>query len=291
MKKDKKLIPVRILNPTILDLWMNKTILESIREKREFSQLPEKEIELAFEQFARRQACDEEKIRLTRELLRKVFSAFISKKLLSLKNKEPEWILRKHLSTRERMNVQRSSKHGQTEERLPYYEQIYKRIFNNLGKKISVIDLGAGINGFSYYFFNNLKLDVRYIAVEAVGQLVELMNFYFKKNKINGKAIHMSLFEKGKLKEIIKKENKPRIILLFKVIDALESIKKDYSKELISEIVPLADKIVISFATRSLGNRQKFRAKREWIVDFINKNFKVLDDFELGGERYIAFSK
>ena len=255
---------------------MNKSILSKIREKREFSQLPEKDIELAYEQFCKRQTSDEEKVKLTKELLRKVFSAFISKKLLSLKNKEPEWILRKHVSTRERLS---------------YYEQIYKRIFNNLGKKISVIDLGAGINGFSYYFFNNLKLDVRYIAVEAVGQLVELMNFYFKKSKINGKAIHMSLFEKGKLKEIIKKESKPRIILLFKVIDALESIKKDYSKELISKIVPLADKIVISFATRSLGNRQKFKVKREWIVDFINKNFKVLDDFELGGERYIAFSK
>jgi len=251
---------------------MNKQILEKIREKREFSQLPEKDIEIAFEHYEKRQASEDEKIKLTKELLRKVFSAFISQKLLSLKNKEPEWILRKHISTRER---------------LPYYEKIYQRIFNN-DKKASVIDLGAGINGFSYKYFGE---KMKYTAVESVGQLDELMNYYFKENKLNGKAIHMSLFEKEKVKEIIKKEKKPKIVFLFKVIDALESLKPNYSKELISEIVPLADKVVVSFSTRSLGSRERFKAKRNWIVDFVKENFNILDDFELGGERYLIFSK
>ena len=248
---------------------MNKQIIERIREKREFSQLPEKDIEIAFEQFVKRQTNEEEKIRLTRELLRKVFSAFISKKLLSLKDKDEEWILRKHISTRER---------------LPHYIEIYKRILKD--KETSIIDLGAGINGFSYKFFNK---NVKYTAIESVGQLTELMNFYFKKNNILGNAIHMSLFEKEKVKEIIKKEKKPRIVLLLKVIDALEALKDDYSKELISEIAPIADKIVVSFATKSLGNRKRFNAKRSWIVDFIRKNFNVLDDFEIAGERYLVF--
>jgi len=251
---------------------MNKSILEKIKEKREFSQLPEKDIEMAFSLFEKRQETEEEKIRLTRELLRKIFSAFISKKLLSLKNKEPEWILRKHISTCERLS---------------HYEQIYKRIFKEY-KEASVVDLGAGINGFSYKFFIG---KVKYTAIESVGQLIELMNFYFKKNKLNAWAIHFSLFEKNKVKEIIKNEKKPRIVFLFKVIDSLEMLKRDYSKELISEIVPFADKVVVSFATRSLGNREKFKAKRNWIVGFVKDNFTLLDDFEIGGERYIAFSK
>ena len=108
--------------------------MKKSREKREFSQLPEKDIEIAFSHFEKRQVSNDEKIKLTKELLRKIFSAFISQKLLSLKNKEPEWILRKHISTRER---------------IPYYKEIYKRIFND-DKIASVIDLGAGINGFSY---------------------------------------------------------------------------------------------------------------------------------------------
>jgi hypothetical protein len=252
---------------------MNKTILKKIREKRELSQLPEKDIELAYEQFARRQVSEEEKIKLTRELLRKVFSAFISPKLLSLKNKEPEWILRKHISTRERLS---------------YYEEIYKRILGGY-KEASIIDLGAGINGFSYNFFKKLKLN--YVAIESVGQLVELMNFYFEKSKIKGKAIHLSLLEKEKVKRIINKIKKPKIIFLFKVIDGLESLKENYSKELISEIVPLADKVVVSFATKSLGNRKNFKAKRNWIINYLQDNFNLLDDFEYGGERYITFKE
>jgi hypothetical protein len=235
---------------------MNKTILQKIREKREFSQLPDLDIELAYKQFERRQATEEEKMRLTKELLRKVFSAFVSKKLLSLKNKDEEWILRKHISTRER---------------LPYYEKLYKTILNNYNSA-SVIDLGAGINGFSYKFF---KKDIKYTAIESLGQLTELMNFYFKKDKLRGEAVHMSLLELERIKQIIKKQKKPRIVLLFKVIDALESLKENYSKELISEISPIADEIVISFATKSLGNREKFKAKRSWIVDYIAENFRV----------------
>lgn len=252
-----------------------KRVIEKIKEKREFSQLPEKDIELAFNNYSKRQTSEEEKIQLTKELLRKIFSAFISKKLLSLKDKEPEWILRKHISTRER---------------LPYYRKIYKRILKDY-KNVRIIDLGAGINGFSYNFLQKIGIRADYIAVDSMGQLIQLMNLYFKKNRINGEAIHLSLFEKEKIKKIIEKKKKPRIIFLFKVLDALESLKRDYSKELLNEIAPLADKVIVSFATESLGNRQKFKAKRNWIVDFIKENFNVLDDFEIGGERYLVFSK
>ena len=250
---------------------MKKEILEKIREKREFSQLPEIDIKLAYENFAKRQCSEEEKIKLTKELLRENFSAFVSKKLLSLKNKEPEWILRKHISTRER---------------LFHYKEIYERIFSGLNKA-SVIDLGSGINGFSYNFLK--KYNVNYVAVESVGQLVDLMNFYFEKEKLKASAINESLFNEKKILGIIKKQEKPRVVFLFKVIDALEKIKHDYSKKLILDIAPLADKFVLSFATKSLGNRRTFHAKRNWIFDFIKENFKILDDFKIGGERYLIF--
>ncbi len=123
---------------------MENEIYEKIIAKREFSRLPKKDVELAFSHFERRQCSDEEKIRLTRDLLRKVFSAFASGKILSLKNKSPEWILRKHLSTRERM---------------PHYKEIYSRILKGINGAVSVIDLGAGINGFSYKFMTDSLKD------------------------------------------------------------------------------------------------------------------------------------
>lgn len=254
---------------------MNKLVLDKIQEKREFSMLPEKDIHLAYGQFEKRQATEDEKIILTKELLRQLFTAFVSPKLLSIKNKDEEWILRKHISTRER---------------LPYYEEIYQRIFKNY-EKASVIDLGAGINGFSYKFFKEIDINVDYTAIESVGQLVNLMNFYFKEKKLDGKAIHLSLFEKKEIMKIISKEKKPRIVFLFKVIDALESLKRDYSKELISFLIDFVDEIVLSFSTKSLGGKENFRVNRKWIIDFIQENFEVRDDFEIGGERYFIFRK
>lgn len=245
-------------------------------QKKEFSQLPKKDAEMAFEKFENRQTSDEEKIKLTRDLLRKVYFSFGSHKLLNIRDKSPEWILKKHFSTKERF---------------PYYKEVYRRVLTGLNKKISVIDLGAGVNGFSYSYFKQIGREVDYNAVEAVGQLVEITNYYFVKNNLVQKAEihHLSLFELEKLKELVRKIKKPKVIFLLKVIDSLEMLKRDFSKELLKEITPLADLVVASFATRSLVRRERFAVSRKWILDFINKEFKILDDFEFGGERYIVF--
>lgn len=252
-----------------------KELIKKITQKKEFSQLPEKDVEKVFLHFGKREVSDEERINLTRELLHKVFGAFTSQKLLSPKNKNEEWILRKHLSTRERFS---------------FYGEVYNRIFSYFEKNkgISIIDLGAGVNGFSYRY---LPKKIRYIGVEAIGQLVKLMNNYFEKEKLNAKAIHESLFELEKIKKIITETKKPRIIFLFKVLDSLEMLERDYSKKFLREIAPLADKVVVSFATRSMAKKQKFKVERYWITNFLKDNFEILDDFEIGGERYIVFRR
>ncbi len=267
-----------------------KGLIKKITQKKEFSQLPKKDVELAFEKFDKDKYLDEEKVKLTRDLLRKVYSSFTSQKLLGIKDRDVKWVLNKHKSTKER---------------LPYYDEVYARILNGLGTqgctpkniqeniftkgKISVIDLGAGVNGFSYEYFKSRKIN--YVGVEAVGQLVELMNYFFKSKKIKARAFHLSLFEIDKVKELIKKQKKPRVVFLFKVIDSLEVLERNYSKKLLEEIAPLVDKVVLSFATHSLGKRAKFKVKRNWIIDFIKDNFFILDEFELGGEKYVVFQK
>lgn len=254
---------------------MEKEIIEKIIQKKEFSQLPRTDVEIAFSHFARRQVSDEEKIRLTRELLHKVFGAFISQKLLSPKNKSEEWLLRKHLSTRER---------------LPFYRKVYPRIFSGV-REASIIDLGCGINGLSIKIMEESVKLKRYLGVESVGQLVDLVNSYFKKEKIKGEIIHGSLFDIDKIKKIIKSQKKPRMILLFKMIGPLEAMENNYSKKLISEISPLAERVIVSFSTESMQRRVRFRWNRKWLTGFIEKNFRILDDFELGGERYLVFCR
>ena len=288
---------------------MNTELYERITQKKEFSQLPKKDVELAIEKFEKRNLNDYQMLKLTRQFLRKIYSSFSSRKVFSSdgKGKSTEWYLMKHKSSKERF---------------PHYEEVYERIFPETGK-FSVVDLGCGINGLSFlpstnpptnsqpdFIISNLKIVkvnllahpnnlagdlfsriINYLGIEAIGQFVDLMNEFFKKEKFNGKAIHESLFDMEKIKEIIKEQKKPRIILLLKVIDSLEIVQRDYSKKLLEEITPLGEKIVVSFATRSLGNRKKFSANRNWLNKCINKIFKVEDDFEIGGERYIVFKK
>ena len=253
---------------------MNKQeLIKKIILKKEFSQLPEKDVELAFAKFDNKNYLDEEKIKLTRDLLRKVFSVFASSKLFNLKEKDCEWFLKKHISTKERV---------------PYYDELYKKILKNEKSALTILDFGAGINGFSYNYFQK---KFNYVAIESVGQLVNLMNFYFEKKKISGNAIHESLFEMNKIKKIISKTKGQKIIFLFKVIDSLEMVEKDYSKKLLNEIVPLVDKVIVSFATRSLVSKKFFKAKRYWFEKFVKEKFEILDNFELGGERYFVFRK
>jgi hypothetical protein len=255
---------------------MNREIFEKITEKKEFSQLPEKDVEMSFKIFEKRQEGDEEKIRLTRDLLRKVFSGFSSSKLFSLKNKSPEWILRKHLSTRERFS---------------YYVEVYRRILRGFNKQVNIIDLGAGVNGFSYDFFKKAGFSISYLGVEAVGQLVDLMNSYFEKIQGNARAEHLSLFDLEKIEDILKKTKKPRVVLMFKIIDSLEMLKRDYSKELLIQVSKLSERIILSFATESMIKRKSFKVNRKWILDFCKENFKIKDDFEIAGERYIVLEK
>ncbi len=266
----------------------DKYLIEKIMQKKEFSQLPIKDVEIALEKFNKKPNLNEyQKVKLTRQLLRRLFSSFSSRKLLNKdilkkeKGKEVEWLLNKHKSTKERF---------------PHYEEIYNKIFEDLNsnieknKETSVIDLGAGINGLTY---SKMPENTNYIAIEAMGQFVDLMNDFFKEHNIKNKAraYQLSLFNIEEIKQLINKQKKPRIVILFKVIDSLELMQRDYSKKLINEVAPLSDKITLSFATKSLGNRKKFSAQRNWILKFIKENYNILNDFELGGERYIIFKK
>ena len=235
--------------------------------------MPTEDVERVFDKFDKDIYLGEEKVKLARDLLRKVYSGFTSQKLLSLKNKNEEWILKKHLSTRERF---------------PYYGELYKKLIWDFDETLTVIDLGCGINGFSYKFF---KKKINYFGVEAIGQLVDLTDYYFKKEKINGKAVHLSLFELDKLKNLIKNIKKPKIIFLFKTLDSLEMIERNYSKKLLKEITPLVNFVIVSFATESMKKRERFRVNRNWILEFIKSNFDFKEDFNFGGERYIIFSK
>ncbi|MDA3836391.1 MAG: hypothetical protein PF542_02100 [Nanoarchaeota archaeon] len=274
-------------------------ILDEIMKKKEFSELPRTDVGLVYALFEKRDGSIEEKIKETRDLLRKMYTAFVSDKLLSVKDKEADWFLRKHISTAERMGN---------------YSEIYSRALRGIvessvvscqSSAIQVFDFGCGINGFSYEEFLKAGFEVGYIGTEPVGQLCKLQNVWFEKRKMKARVEHISLFDLEENKELVSKasavsrqssavngqRSTAKVAFFFKVLDSLEMMKKDYSKEVLNAIVPMVDRAVVCWATKSLVSKKRFKADRTWLRDFLINNFEVIDEFETEFEKYIVFSK
>lgn len=238
-------------------------LIKEIKKKREFSQLPDSIIE----RVANLSKGD---IKKSRALLRKYFGVFLTNRVL----KGKEDVLSLHFSSKKRN-----------------YEKFYGEIFSGLGDFDSVIDLGCGVNGFSYEYLQNVLGDFDYIGVEAAGQLVRLMNNYFEINGFFAKTIVEDLFDIKKVVKILKVAKKRRVVFLFQVLDAFENLEKNFSKKFILNISKESEAIVLSLPTESLGGRKKFDIRRKWIVDFLKENFNIKKDFSLNGERILIFVK
>jgi len=273
-----------------LDLTYEE-VIDKIMEKKEFSKLPREDVKKAYEEFRDSDYVLEDQIKETRDLLRKMYTAFVSDKLLTIKDKDAEWFLRKHISTAERMEN---------------YEAVYFRILDGIvpdmksycphatGKTelINVYDLGCGINGFSYSEFEKAGFNVKYHGLEAVKQLVDLQNNYFEKNKVeNAKCEAISLFDLDATEKFIANGEGKKVVFLFKTLDSLEMLQKNYSFDLLEKIVPMVDRVIVSWATRSLVSKKKFYANRKWLKDFVSENYEIIDEFDEGVEHYLVFQK
>jgi hypothetical protein len=205
-------------------------------------------------------------VKKARENLRKCFGVFLTNKVLKLKD---ESVLGSHISTRKRD-----------------YEKVFGEI---LGDEDVVVDLGCGVNGFSAG-----RIGKRYVGVEGVGKLVENMNEFFEREKINAKAICGDVLDLDFILDLFKKEKGRKAIWLFNVVDALENFEKDYSKTLILELFKLKDveKIVVSVPVESISGKNKFKVRRDWMLNFFEKEgINVEKDFLAGYERFFVLNK
>ena len=168
------------------------------------------------------------------------------------------------------------------------YLEFYKEIFSGVKSVKSIVDLGCGANGFSYDYLKKELGNIDYVGIEAAGQLVEHMNKYFEMNNFKGEAVCMDLFDIKSVLEILKKQERNRVVFLFQVIDALENLERDFSKKFILEISKECELMVISLPTESSGGRKRFEVQRKWLVNFLEDNFVIKKDFEVNGERILV---
>ena len=241
-------------------------MISEVKKKKEFSKLPDSIVERALE-------LSKGDVKEARSLLRKYFGVFLTNKVLKGKGDSDD-LLKAHMSSKKRD-----------------YEKFYGEIFSEDKGAGSIVDLGAGMNGFSYNYLKDILGDVEYVAVEAAGQEVDHMNEYFFENKFSARAIVGDLFEIDEIKSLLKIEKRPRVVFLFQVVDALENLERDFSKKFISEISKECEKIVLTLPTESLGGRKKFAVQRKWIMDFLEEKFVIEQDFKANGERIVIVHK
>lgn len=240
-------------------------LINEVKRKREFSQLPDSIVERALLKSGN-------DVKNARAILRKYFGVFLTNRILK---KTGEDLLENHLSSKKRD-----------------YEKFYGEIFGDK-KFLSVVDIGAGVNGFSMKFLKEFGIE-NYYGIEASGQLVKKMNEFFKEKYYDSNYIWLDLFEIDEVKKIILGAKSPRVIFLFQIVDALESFGKNYSKKLMSMIlenISENDKVIITLPIESLGGRKKFAVNRKWLVDFLSGNSKIEKDFEMNGERVVVIRK
>ncbi|MEM4330802.1 MAG: class I SAM-dependent methyltransferase [Candidatus Pacearchaeota archaeon] len=238
-----------------------KPLIEKVKKKKEFSKIPNTLVERAL-------ILSKNDFKKARALLRKYFGVFLTNKVLKL---EDEKILKNHISSKSRN-----------------YEDFYKKIFEKEKNFKFVLDIGCGVNGFSYCFLKNILGDVNYLGFEAVGQIVEKSNEFFKKRNFEKAEVYqIDIFDIPSLEAFFKIAESPKVFFLFQIIDALEAFERDSSKRLllsIRESLKEEDLIIITMSTKSLSGKKKFEVKREWLKYFLNENFEV-EDFFFGNEK------
>jgi len=243
-------------------------LISEVKRKREFFGLPDSVVERALEKSG-------EDVKDARKFLRKYFGVFLTNRVIKFGNRKSEIgnqkILEYHMSSKKRS-----------------YEEFYGEIFKDIKDVGSVIDLGCGVNGISYEF---LPDGIEYIGIEAAGQLVNQMNSFFEERGFDARAVRGDLFDVDEVVDILKGAKKDRVVFLFQVVDALENMKRDFSKEFILEIMKECEVLVISLPLVSLGGGKKFAVKRKWLMDFLELELVIDRDFEMFGERVLIVRK
>jgi len=243
-------------------LGMDNNLINEVKKKKVLSGLPD---ELVW-RFLEKNNLDKKS---TRADLRKFFGVFLTNRVLRGVGED---VLGSHISSRGRD-----------------YEEFHEKIFEGVDKIKSVVDLGCGVNGFSYSYLKKMFGDLSYFGVEASGQLVDIMNNYFASNNFTGaKSFCLDISDAESVFRLIKDAKSPRGILILQVIDALESLEKDLSKKFLinlKEHLSEKDWAIITMPMSSISGRKTFEVDRKWLRDFLNSEFDLVDEFVLGNER------
>ncbi len=172
--------------------------------------------------------------------------------------------------------------HKSSAERLDFYSEVYEKIFSVTGKPKTILDLACGLNPLSFPWMGLKK--VKYFAYELTDEDCRFIQEYFDLMRhfgLDGKAFAVDLLKVSNLPEV-------DVCFLFKVLDSLEGLERDYSEKLLEKIP--ARFIVVSFPTMSIGGRNPIR-QRGWFFRMMRKLGYSAETFEFENEIFYIIKK
>jgi len=211
-------------------------------------------------------------VKLTREKLHRAYGVF------QIEDKSKAKNLLKELGKTEDLHETYSihdlllSLTMSTKERLPFYEELYSKIFEITGKPKSIMDLGCGFNPMSFPFMNLEEAD--YLAYDINGDDIGILNDYFRAmgDDLNGKAALINL-ENVECKTLPKTD----VCFLFKVFDVLDRKDHKRSEEIIKSLN--CKWIVASFSTQTVSGKKMNHPHRGWMdrmLERLGLKFKIV---------------
>ena len=151
--------------------------------------------------------------------------------------------------------------HASTRERSGILDELYAEIFRDMPQPKTICDLACGLNPFSIPWMP-LQPGFRYEAFDLFSDMSDLLNCFFEKRGIEGKASQANL--------LYGMPGGPYdLAFLFKVIPCLEQIDKFGGRHILNQLSYSARFAVVSFPGASLSGKEK-GMPRNYEAHFMN---------------------
>lgn len=176
-------------------------------------------------------------------------------------------------------------RHRSTSERYQHFTEVYKWI-ETLNVN-SLMDLGCGYNPFSYTLFE--KID-KFYCIDINKEDKAVVNEFFNEKGLQGIYEVKDLTKKENYEHIIKLSDQYDLTLMLKLLDSLETLKKDISYSLLKELK--SQYVIVSFPLKSISGKEDFTTKRTWFKQAVkDSDYEVIDVKEFGPEKYYLLEK
>ncbi|PIN89585.1 hypothetical protein COU60_03165 [Candidatus Pacearchaeota archaeon CG10_big_fil_rev_8_21_14_0_10_34_76] len=246
-------------------------IIVKIKNKKEFRDIPDSFISDLLDSYISKNNIKEIKGKKQEKFVLKEIRAELRKYTGQYQHKQID--RKSMLKKGEILEILKS--HTSTKERLDFYPALKEKI-----KKISpksILDLGCGLNPIAL-----ASPDVTYYACDIKESELELINDFFKMNKLKGNAFYFDL-----RKEI--DFPKSDLCLIFKVFDIIESKGHKIAEKILTGVN--CNWMIISFSTRKISGKRMASPRRQWFDKLLSRLKYDFETFSSENEFFYIIKK